>query len=129
MAERHFSRAPAGRERRLIAQSDAPLGAFKLYDNLDATELFVDGVGELSIGPALCKIRFFKVKSAEMVNGMAVEERETSLVLVIPTSQLVEWLANFGPSLEPHIPMIERASELAIANLKKLIVERKKDGN
>jgi hypothetical protein len=129
MAERHFNKRLGERERRLIAKSDAPLGAFRLYENQDAPELFVDGVGEMSIGPSVCKIKFFKVKSAEMVNGAAVEERETSFVLTVPSIALIEWIAGFGPTLEPHVPIIERAAEMTIATLKKLAISRKTDGD
>jgi hypothetical protein len=95
------------------------MGSSTLFDNPDCPEFFVEGVGQLALGPAISKIKFFKVKYGEQVDpGITKEEREISLSVVIPTASLLEWFSNLRSGLHSSIEAIDTASKITVEMLR-----------
>jgi len=106
-------------ERRILATASGPMGSNTLFDNPDCPLFFVEGVGQLALGPAVSKVRFFKVIYGEANSaGIINEEREISLNVVIPTASLLEWVSNLNTSLAPTIDAIDSASKATVAMLR-----------
>jgi hypothetical protein len=106
-------------DRRILATASGPTGSNTLFDNPDCPVFFVEGVGQLAMGPAVSKLRFFRVKYGEATpDGFTNEEREISLNVVIPTVSLLEWVSNLNASLAPAIDSIDKASQSTIAMLR-----------
>jgi hypothetical protein len=103
-----------------VATGRDPRGAFDLYDNSDAQELFVDGVAMVHIGPAVSKVKFFAVKTVKMEDSVPVEIRHVILSLAIPTNALFEWTLNLRSAIRPNIPTLEAASKNLSTMLREL---------
>lgn len=81
-----------------------------LYDNRTQVELYVDGVGQTSLGPSVCKIRFYKVVSLTAEGDKVFETRELSADVVVPTPALVQWFTQMAAQLPVFAPMLEQAA-------------------
>lgn len=100
---------------RLLAQDQNG----ELYDNGNIQQLFVDGIGQLGIGPAVSKLSFFKVNSAEMKNGKSFENRELCFQIILPTVALFQALSQLPSQLSAGIPALEAQTDEAIELIKK----------
>lgn len=90
-----------------------------LIDHEDGEDIYVDGVGQLTIGSAITKIRFYKVFFLEHKNNSPYEHREVVQSVIIPTSSLFAWLLNFGPMLANSVGIVEGGSNTTIEMMKK----------
>jgi hypothetical protein len=81
---------------KLISQERRPGRNFDLYDTGSATEIFVDGMTQALLGPAICRLDFHKVVKSEALpdSSEQLETRELHLRVVIPTLQMVEFLVS-----------------------------------
>lgn len=111
----------AQNEKNLILSHRAPMGSFDLYDNVSAPEFFVDGVAQLHMSPAVTKVRFFKVVNSNDDNGIAVEQRDVNLILIIPTQSLLDWVSNIGNNLKESVELLQQGSDATISNLRKMV--------
>jgi hypothetical protein len=102
---------------RLLAQDQNG----ELYDNGNIQQLFVDGIGQLAIGPAVSKLLFFKVNSTEMKNEKSFENRELCFQIILPTVALFQSLAQLPSQLSGGIPALEAHSTQAIELIKKFV--------
>lgn len=81
-------------KRRLLHSSRQEGRSSDLFDDPSAGEHFVDGVGQMLIGPSVARLFFFRVVSTKDENGLLVEERLVSSKLVVPTPSLIQWAAS-----------------------------------
>jgi len=114
-------------EKRLLAKVSGPNSGYNLYDNLDVPEAFVDGVGQMQVGGAVSKGRFFKNNSVNNVDGVNIENREISFSLIIPTAALLEWIGSISSSMGPHVAAIEAASTNTLNILKLMTKDKQTD--
>jgi hypothetical protein len=105
----------------LLATARNPNGGFDSFDNPDAPQLFMDGVAQYSIGPAVTKLRFFQIKNMTDENGLSIENREVTLVLAIPTFAFFELISGLKPQLGPRMDDIEKQTNELIKQIKSSI--------
>lgn len=75
----------ATNEPRLLAHNRSQGANFDLFDNPSVTDVYVDGIGQINIGPSVSRLKFFAVKNVAIEESGPVEERVVSHCLVNPT--------------------------------------------
>jgi hypothetical protein len=127
MAERNTGPNRPNKRVLSVAPPGPTTGGSTLYDNEDAPTQFCDGVGQMHVGGSVSKLRFFNVKSVDEQSGVTSETREISLVVVMPTPALFEWIAAVASSIPQSLPTLERGYQASVAAISSMN-ESKKNG-
>ena len=90
-----------------------------LVEKGNIEEFFVDGVGQVTIGPSVSKLRLYKVTNVTLKNNVPFETREIVYSIVLPTPTLFSWLASFAPALKANMPVIEKGTSDTLMMMKK----------
>jgi ABC-type Zn uptake system ZnuABC Zn-binding protein ZnuA len=92
-----------------------------LIDGEGLEDYFFDGVGQLNIGVAVTKIKFFKVANLETKNNAPYETREIAHVVVMPTPAFYAWVTNFANSLASNMPQLEKAAQANVEAMRNFV--------
>ena len=109
---------------RLLKRERATGRNYDLFEASNRIELMVDGSSGMLLGPAISRIDFHKVISADPgtdTMGEILEIRERTLSIVIPTPQLFELFFANIKSLMQNKDVLLDGMNLQIDSIKKLI--------
>jgi len=85
---------PTMSERKLIESSNLPGNRFDVYERDAPLEIYVDGVGQLLVGPTNSKIALYRVTDVNTEEGEVRESRELIARLTMPSRALGEFCAT-----------------------------------
>jgi hypothetical protein len=111
-------------DRRLLKRERVTGRNYDLFEASNRIEMMVDGSSGMLLGPAVSRIDFHKVVSAEPGSdtmGEVLEVRERHLSIVIPTPQLIEFLFANIKSLTQNKAALLDGMNLQIDAIKKLM--------
>ena len=99
-------------ERKKIAESSAPENRWRLFEPVAGVkEIFADGAGPMLLGMSNSKLFFFQVKDLVEEAGAAVEEREATVRITIPTRSLVQFCQLVLGGLSENVQGLEEGLE------------------
>lgn len=80
-------------DRKLIRREREPERSYDLYDSSNTHRHFVEGSAGGAFGPAVSRLEFYRIADIHTSeSGEQVEKRERTVVITMPTYQLVELL-------------------------------------
>jgi hypothetical protein len=92
---------------RLVMSNREPGRVVDVFEPDNYLDVYVDGFVQLSMGPSVSRMTFFKVKRVSDTEAGPKEDRQINLVLTMPTVSLVEWMASTTSSLYPTLDTLQ----------------------
>ena len=111
-------------DRRLVASSRGPGHNWDVYEPSNAKVEYADGFGPLLFGPQVSRIQLFTMKrmrAPEDASQEHIEEREISLLITVPTTQLLEMIVNTVTSMVQGRDQIMHGLDAARQNVEHLL--------